>query len=331
VRYGSGPLQRLKNPGQVGTRSIPTGPKTGGNTGAGDPRPTASSGTRGGASALDPGSARVSLRPNAGYPENTGSLGSGIVGSNYRGYGGVYHSVYNTFGSCYYWGSKWYGGFYNPCYWGAWPFYFACYFPYLYSYYRPYFSTVYVYDEAPAQNTTTVVYVNGAEASGEGVVPEAETGRLPIAAERYLTLGDRAFREGRYTDAVQFYAKAIEYASDQGGLFLVLSDALFAAGDYHYAAYAIRRAFELEPALAQTTVDKRMFYGNPQDFETQLAALEAYLQGHSSDRDARIVLALNYHFSGRSAEAETLLRDGSGLEADPAAIAMLETMKSAVK
>jgi len=293
---------------------------------AGPPRP-GTSGVGGTATGLG-GQPRVLPVPKGGYPPATGGIGSGIVGSGYRGYGGIYHGVYNTFGSCYSWGWRWYGGFYNPCWWGVWPYYLTCWFPYAWSYYRPYFNTVYVYnDPAPVATTTQVVYVNQGS-TGEGAVPEPDVqDRLPIAAERYLTLGDRAFREGRYTDAVQFYAKAVEYAPDQGGLFLVLADALFAAGDYHYAAYAIRRAFELEPPLARATVDKRTFYSDPADFDRQLTSLVEYLQGHPSDRDARVVLALNYHFTGRSAEARALLAEGSGLESDVAAIAMLETMR----
>jgi len=303
-----------------------TGSDAAGDGSAGPPRP-GTSGVGGTATGLNE-TPRVSLRPKAGYPPATGGLGSGIVGSGYRGYGGIYHGVYNAFGSCYYWGWRWYGGFYNPCWWGVWPYYFTCWFPYAWNYYRPYFNTVYVYnDPAPPTTTTQVIYVDQGGA-GEGAVPEPDVrDRLPIAAERYLTLGDRAFREGRYIDAVQFYAKALEYAPDQGGLFLVLADALFAAGDYHYAAYSIRRAVELDPSLAQATVDKRTFYSDPADFDRQLTTLEEYLRGHPSDRDARVVLALNYHFSGRSADARTLLIGGSGLESDVAAIAMLETMK----
>lgn len=323
MRYGNGPLRRLEKPTRTVTRKISP------NSAGGDaPRPTAEDpGGRQVLGGIDPGSARVSPRPNV-RPPTTGVLGSGIVASGYRGHGGVYHGTYNVFSSCYYWSSYWYGGFYNPCYWGAWPYYFACYFPFLYSYYRPYFQTVYV-SEPAVENRTTVIYVNGTsnEPTGEAVVPEPLTDRLPIAAERYLTLGDRAFREGRYTDAVQFYAKAVEFAPDQGGLFLVLGDALFAAGDYHYAAYALRRAFELEPALAEATVDKRNFYSDPADFQAQLEALESYLAQHPTDRDARLVLALNYHFSARSEDAKKLLGAGVGLDTDTAALAILGSLK----
>jgi len=99
------------------------------------------------------------------------------------------------------------------------------------------------------------------ESVGEGVVgaprgqvaPPAAAPESPlsIAAQRYLELGDRAFREGRYFDAVQFYAKAVEFAPDQGALYLVLSDALFAAG------YGSVSRFYEKPQLGMKARDYR--------------------------------------------------------------------------
>jgi tetratricopeptide (TPR) repeat protein len=150
---------------------------------------------------------------------------------------------------------------------------------------------------------------------------------LSIATQRYLELGDRAFREGRYTDAVQFYAKAVEFAPDQGALYLVLSDALFASGDYHYAAYAIRRALELDPSLVDTRVDKHAFYASPEQFDEHLRALERYTFEHPDDRDARLVLALNYLFGARAGDAVRILTNTSIAE-DTVAQRVLERAKS---
>ena len=130
---------------------------------------------------------------------------------------------------------------------------------------------------------------------------------LNRAADHYLVLGDRAFREGRYGDAVHFYAKAVEFSPDQGILYLILSDALFATGDYHYAAYCLRKALELDASLATQIVDKHSFYDDPSDFERQIAVLERYLEDHFLDDDARLVLAANYLFGGRPAAAVDLL------------------------
>src|SRR5262249_12967341 len=161
-------------------------------------------------------------------------------------WGFTYCSGYYSFGFCFPYRSWW-----SPCHSWWWPTYVACWYPWWYVNYCDSYPNSYYY---PATYSTIVyrtVYVDSQDTLDSNVIVEeapaaqpaaqaADAGpaaRLGIAAERYLVLGDRAFREGRYTDAVQFYAKAIELDSDEGALHLVLSDALFAAGDYHYAAY----------------------------------------------------------------------------------------------
>lgn len=207
---------------------------------------------------------------------------------------------------------------FNACYsnfglwWGS-PY---CRYPYA-AYYCPppvYYSYV-IYDTVepqPAQQEVVVYEQPGAStAVGEGSLgpPSAPipsptdpalTDALSRSAGHYLTLGDRAFRDGRYGDAVHFYAKAIEYSPDEGVLHLILSDALFATGDYHYAAYALRRALELDARLVDSVVDKHTFYSDPGEFDTQLMLLERYVQDHFLDDDARLLLAANYLFGGRA-------------------------------
>jgi hypothetical protein len=256
----------------------------------------------------------------------TGAIG-GVYGSPYRGGGSSGSSSswvcdpwgYDYWGSCSFswsWcGSGWYFPWYWACYYPVW---WWCSQPYYYSdycFYQPATTVVYTQPE--------VVYVEPpAESVGEAVVPAppAEPGQiappvaespLSIAAQRYLELGDRAFREGRYTDAVQFYAKSVEFAPDQAALYLVLSDALFASGDYHYGAYAVRRALELDPTLVESQIDKHDFYPDPKQFDAQLAALEAYVAGHPNDRDARLVLALNYLFSARAPDAARVIESAT--------------------
>lgn len=132
---------------------------------------------------------------------------------------------------------------------------------------------------------------------------------LNRAAAYYLTQGDRAFRETRYGDAVHFYGKAVEFAPDSGILYLVLSDALFATGDYRYAAYALRQAFDRDPELSSNIIDKREFYADPSDFDTQLGTLERFVEDHVLDMDARLVLAANYLFGGQPESAMVLLEN----------------------
>lgn len=206
-------------------------------------------------------------------------------------------------GSCYGWG-------YNP--WWSW----SCYWPsYSYSYCWPTYAywtpaVVYkyyevekpVYVEVEAQPEEEV-YAAGAPTAAPAQVPDIGQ----RAAAEYMALGDRAFTEARYGDAVHYYAKAIEFAPQDGVLYLVLSDALFATGDYHYAAFALKRSLELHPELAALGLDKRAFYGTPEDFDRHLVLLEKFVEDHVIDTDARLVLAANYLFSRQPERCTGLL------------------------
>jgi tetratricopeptide (TPR) repeat protein len=154
----------------------------------------------------------------------------------------------------------------------------------------------------PAGTSTAAATATTAQAA-----PAA--GTLGPAAMRYLELGDSAFSEMRFADAVHFYARSLEFEPDRGMLHLVLADALFATGDWHFAAYSIRKALQLEPDLVDSPVDKHQFYADPAEFDRQLASLELYFEEHPTDGDARLVLALNQLFGGRPEAAKDLLEN----------------------
>ncbi len=225
-------------------------------------------------------------------------------GFNYCGYGWL------GYGWSWCWNYYWYDCGY---YW---------WYPRTYSCYRPFYSyvvyqtierevPVYIQSDTVAADAGNVVYIEDGDvvAGGGGSEPRnlALEESLGRAADYYLILGDRAFREERFGDAVHYYAKAVEFGGEEGVLYLILSDALFATGDYHYAAYALRRALELDPALMESVIDKRSFYSDARAFDRQLATLELYLEDHFLDDDARLVLAANYLFGGRPAAAVDLL------------------------
>ncbi len=215
-----------------------------------------------------------------------------------------------------YWGSYCgFGYWFNTCgFWG----YGSPYYCAPYAYYcapEPVYYT-YIVEDSTAHDDTAeaaepVAYESEAAvgesrvdpATRESIDPRVAESRpnanATRAANDYLTLGDRAFRDGRFSDAVYAYAKAVELVPDDGVFHLILSDALFATGDYHYCAYALRRAIELDPKLVESVVDKRGFYGDPREFDRQLALLERYVEDHFLDDDARLVLAANYLFSNR--------------------------------
>ena len=111
-----------------------------------------------------------------------------------------------------------------PCYWSsyayAWP---------TYCWWTP--AVIYEVVERPVSPAQPAVAAPQATPAPTAV-PAMPDLSLRAATE-YMALGDRAFTEGRYGDAVHYYARAVEFAPEDGVLQLVLSDALFATGDYH--------------------------------------------------------------------------------------------------
>lgn len=237
---------------------------------------------------------------------------SGYYDDNYHG-GNFYNCFWNNYypSWCIWWltgcGSWWY-----PSY--GWSLSFGTGYGLGLSYNSPYYGSPYYgypytnYGWPVYENTTINNYYSGpAESAPIAAAPAAPLvghASRAVAGERaaveYMALGDRAFIEGRYGDAAHYYAKATTYDPGDGLLYLVLSDALFATGDYHYAADALREALNKLPELASLGLDKRDFYGNPADFESQLQLLEAYQRDHELDEDAQLLLSANYLFSGRA-------------------------------
>jgi hypothetical protein len=265
-----------------------------------------------------------------------------------------------------YWGDCGYGYWWNcggypyssychpsvwPYYWwyGCWPYDIGYWWPYSYAYYYSppvYYSTVVLdsYDDTatyvesqPAEEAAPAAQVGESveykqPATSAGGVLDRGPDSASRATTQYLSLGDRAFRERRYADAVHFYAKAVEFRPNDGVLYLVLSDALLATGDYHYGAFALRRALELDPTLADQGIDKHTFYSDPSDLDAQLQTLERYLADRPTDGDARLLLAANYLFSGKALLANDLLEAGASAQVreEPAGKLILAAAKKSI-
>ncbi|MEZ5962888.1 MAG: tetratricopeptide repeat protein [Planctomycetota bacterium] len=127
-------------------------------------------------------------------------------------------------------------------------------------------------------------------------------------AERHVTLADGYFSDGRYQDAADSYLRALSYLPDDASIHFALSDALFALGDYHYAAFMISKALQLDPELATVVVDKRTFYGKPEELDAQIETLKRYTEEKPYDAAAQLVLGYNLRFSGDGPGAERAFR-----------------------
>jgi hypothetical protein len=191
----------------------------------------------------------------------------------------------------------------------------------------PSWSSTYVdWGYSPGSGSSLVAAGDDAGAEAEGEAAPAEES-VATPAEKHVKLGDFYFRQGRYEEAAESYVRALAYVPDDGALHFVLADALFAQGDYHYAAYMIGKGLGLDPGLAQAEADKREFYDDPKAFDAQLATLRTYLADKPYDAAAHLVLGYNLRFSGQDAEAMASFRRVT--EIDPgnaAAKAFLEAI-----
>ncbi|MBL8751968.1 MAG: hypothetical protein JNK15_01600, partial [Planctomycetes bacterium] len=165
-------------------------------------------------------------------------------------------------------------------------------------------STVVYYETAaaaPAEGgASSEVVVAGSSVVGSARAREVGPGSEDVTrslAAKYVELGDFYFRAARFHDAAEAYAKARSYAPDDASVHFVLADAVFAEGDWHYAAFLIEEGLRLDPTLASADTDKRSFYGDPAAFDAQMAALQSYLDRNDYDAQAWLVRGYNLAFS----------------------------------
>lgn len=165
--------------------------------------------------------------------------------------------------------------------------------------YSPFVSRVVVHCEDDKDSWDDISRSEAREDSGSRI--RLETDRGPDStlevARRYVKLGDAYFDDGRYMESADSYLRALAYVPNSPSVYFALADALFAAGDYHYAAYAIRKGVTMDETLVGSDVDKRTFYKDPALFLKQEARLEEWVKEHPRDGDAWLVLGYNRFFS----------------------------------
>ncbi len=261
-------------------------------------------------------------RPIGAWNPWCSSTPSWCVGVSF-GYG--YGSTCWGWSSWYPWGycaprSRWWWSI-GYCDFNPW-WYRSCYTPIYWmpaTYYSPVvYETTYVYSSSPAAPAASDAALAGGVAM-PGDEPVFARGAKEATAEeqgrRYVDYGDYYFREGRYRDAVDAYAKARTLLPADASLHFVMADAVFAVADYHFAAFLIGEGLRLEPGLARAETDKRLLYSKPETFEEQMAALRRYIDSKPYDAMAQLVLAYNLKFSLQAEKALAAFR--RVLEIDP--------------
>ena len=275
---------------------------------------------------------------NAEPPPGDGDDGNGDDDEDeddidiYYYYCGWWGNPYWYYGCWYYWDDDcyWWYGYpmvcrYRPAY------YYWDYFPYYWGWY-PYWWD-YDGDTYWDDHSSPAYGPNPEEDSAVAPPEEPPLDDETAASMEYLAEGGRHFRAGEYLEALSAFSRAKLADLDAAQPKFLYAQALFALGLYRAAAGEIRRGFELMPEWPERGGDVTKLYGDPKDFEEQLAALKVYLELSDSDEDGLLLLGYETFFSGDLFAAEQAFRklEDSSLEANAriaeAFLAVIEDLK----
>jgi tetratricopeptide (TPR) repeat protein len=117
--------------------------------------------------------------------------------------------------------------------------------------------------------------------------------------------GEMDFKDGRYDLAMRNWRHALVDDPRNGGLVLLMAQALFQTGSYNEAAGAVQQGLTMLPAEQWGTVlgNYTKLYGNTQPFVDSLRDLEKRRKEKPDDPAVRFLLGYEYGFLGYPKEA----------------------------
>ncbi len=136
------------------------------------------------------------------------------------------------------------------------------------------------------------------------------------SATDFTNQGEEAFQAGRYQEAVQKWQHALVDNPNNGGLMLLLSQGLYATGQFEPAAGALQLAMQMLPQSQWNTVvaNYRELYPNIQNYTDQLRVLEKARTDKPNDPGLRFLLGYHYGYLGYPKEAVTELDKGIAIQ-----------------
>ena len=147
-------------------------------------------------------------------------------------------------------------------------------------------------------------------------------------ADERLLVGDRLFRAGNLSRAVERYEQAADADPTSGEPLVRLAQVAVAREDYGEAANRLREAQATEPGWMLNAEDVQNLFGDPVDFAATLKAIEAHIRANPNDRNARLVLGAELYLSGRTAEAADVFRKLADRKPDSILAAFLDASRA---
>jgi hypothetical protein len=116
----------------------------------------------------------------------------------------------------------------------------------------------------------------------------------------FATQGEQEFRAGKYEAAVRSWRHSLVDEPGNGGVMLLMAQALFATGQYDEAAGAVQLGMQMLPVEKWGVVVEhyKELYAKIGDYTSQLRALEKSRNEHPDDPALRFLLGYHYGFLG---------------------------------
>ncbi|NLY02517.1 MAG: tetratricopeptide repeat protein [Rhodopirellula sp.] len=149
-----------------------------------------------------------------------------------------------------------------------------------------------------------VVPENDLDGVDEPAVPRASNARSVALGRRFIEFGDAQFHDQKYTTAYLRYKEAVKAAPVLGDAWFRQGFALVASGRYEWAARALKRGLELEPAWPGSGFRIDTLYGeNRMAKKAHLDALAQASLDKPDDADLLFLLGVMLHCDGEAARA----------------------------
>ena len=131
--------------------------------------------------------------------------------------------------------------------------------------------------------------------------------------------GEDEFRKGRYAVAASTFREAL-MTDPHPAVKFALGHALFAKGDYGFAAAALREGLRGVSDGPARKLDTRQFYGAALDYEAHRKRLEKWLAEHPDDKQAKFLMGYVCYFGGDLDRAQAIFSELLSANADDAAV-----------
>lgn len=227
-----------------------------------------------------------------------------------------------------YWHNHWYGNGFGG-YWGGWRYplgwglagfglgslwYSSGYMPYYNPYYSALPGTAGVYNYAqPIPVTNGAAFAGGPNALDPNLVASDPNAVAPSAVDPNAIAGNpdidtavERFRAGDYARALTLVDDAILAQPSDAAAHELRGLILFAMEDYSQAAGTVHSVLSIGPGWDWTTLTS--LYPDMRVYTRQLQALEAFVNSHPRQADARFLLAYHYMTEGHTEDAALQLQ-----------------------